>query len=124
MTKIATCIVCKDEPLVMTFQFYKKEFICISCGRLYEFFGPSPRDETPELLAKMEERKQEWLDNASGLIIGRFYRDSCEKCSLRGDHYHSKHATEAEWEAHEVAVDWLSKRTGRDFSTYSRKIPV
>lgn len=56
---VATCRV-DGEPLVMTFEFPKYEFICQVCKKLYDFFGPKPADETPELLARYEELKAEY----------------------------------------------------------------
>lgn len=53
---MATCPV-DGEPLVMTFEFPGKEFICVVCSRLYEFFGPKPAVSTPELEARYAEHK-------------------------------------------------------------------
>lgn len=48
---MAGCHHC-DEPLVLTFEFPKKEFICVECGALYEFFGPKRLTWTPERQAR------------------------------------------------------------------------
>lgn len=51
---VATCH--RDgEPLVGTLEFPGAEFVCAVCGRLYGFLGPKPAEQTPELLARLEE---------------------------------------------------------------------
>jgi hypothetical protein len=113
----AGCTVCKDEPLVMTFQFYKREFICLGCGRTFEFFGPKNLGEGDELQKKSDERTAEWAENAgSKLLVGHVYHEGCETCRPSQDEYHSKHATAEEWVEHNNAVRWLTGRTGKDFS--------
>ena len=56
---IATCPAC-GEPLVLTLKFRGKEFICIECRRLWGFVDPMPKEETPELLARLAELKARW----------------------------------------------------------------
>jgi hypothetical protein len=51
---MAGCHRC-DEPLVLTFEFPKKEFICVECGQLYEYFGPKRLTWTPERQARHDE---------------------------------------------------------------------
>ncbi len=117
----AGCHVCKDEPLVSTFAFYKKEFICLGCGRTYEFLSPISLGESDELQKISDERKKEWAENAGGkLLIGKFCREGCDKCSMGNDEYHPNHATEEEWAEHNKAVEWLTQRTGNDLSIYLR----
>lgn len=56
---MAGCHAC-NEPLVLTFEFPKKEFICVECGRLYEFFGPKPLDWTPERQTRHDELAEQY----------------------------------------------------------------
>jgi hypothetical protein len=107
MTKVAMCTVCKNEPLVCTFVFKKKEFICLGCGRTFEFFGPASADETPELLEKMHSREKAWKELSNGYMpVGMVRVDDCEECKQPGrDYSHKDHATEKELEAHEAAKE-------------------
>jgi hypothetical protein len=57
---MATCPTCHD-PLVMTFEFPGAEFICVPCDRLYGFLSPLAAESTPELEARHEELKAEYL---------------------------------------------------------------
>jgi hypothetical protein len=104
------------EPLIATLAFPKKEFICICCGRLYEFMfqnGPAAADPTPELDARYAELKAEWDEHVGGkLIPPRSWRlDTCDKCHSGGE-YHREHATEQELAEHEEALAWLRERAG------------
>ena len=56
---IATCPSC-GEPLVMTFKFLGKEFICVECRRTWGFVEPTPMEETPALLERLAELKAKW----------------------------------------------------------------
>ena len=56
---IATCPSC-SEPLVGTFKFPGKEFICVACRGLWGFVEPTPAEATPELLARLKELKAQW----------------------------------------------------------------
>ena len=56
---IATCPSC-SEPLIGTFKFPGKEFICVACRRLWGFVEPTPAESTPELLARLKELKTQW----------------------------------------------------------------
>lgn len=111
MSKIAMCHTC-DEPLVGTFYFHKKEFICLNCGRLYEFFGPSSADETPELIARMEELAKEWEEDfAPYLLTPGMYHKECKLCN--GREAHINHATEEEIVANKEARTRLKERTSQ-----------
>lgn len=91
------------EPLVSTFAFSKKEFICVRCGSLYELLQPQGADETPELLARMEELRAEWEPIGAALLGGGLMLTSCAECSRTGEP-HLDHATAAEVAAHEAAL--------------------
>lgn len=91
--KTAMCRRC-DVPLVATFAFDQFEFYCLDCGGKYGFLQPKPADETPELVAECDRRLAEFTENASALIPG----------------HKMKFATEAEIEAHQSAMQWLSER--------------
>lgn len=57
--RMATCYD-DDEPLVMTFEMDGKEFVCVVCGRWYEFFEPKAASPTPELQARHDELKAKY----------------------------------------------------------------
>ena len=56
---MATCPSC-GEPLIMTFKFPGKEFICVECRRLWGFVEPTPVEKTPELETRYQELKAKW----------------------------------------------------------------
>lgn len=56
---MATCPSCK-EPLIMTFRFPGKEFICVCCRKLWGFVDPIPAEVTPELNARRDELVAQW----------------------------------------------------------------
>lgn len=56
---IAMCPSC-NEPLIMTFQFPGKEFICVCCRKLWEFIDPTPAEATPERIARHQVLKAKW----------------------------------------------------------------
>lgn len=114
MSKVAMCMDCPNEPLISTFAFYKKEFICLRCGSLYEWMQPKAADETPELLTKMKDRETEWEDNVGKflLTIGAKHTD-CELCMTGDDYSHKDHATDEEKEADIKAREWIKQRTER-----------
>ena len=53
---------CPDcgEPLVSTLEFRKKEFICVPEQRLWEFLEPVGKPETPELVARHDELREQY----------------------------------------------------------------
>ena len=108
MTKVAMCVC--GSPLIMTFHWRAREFYCIDCGRLYDFFGPEAVEETPELLEKMEQYQEEWRENAGSklLTFGAFH-EGCEKCKGMKEE-HMRHASPAELEANKEAVAWIESR--------------
>lgn len=57
--RIATCPSC-SEPLIGTFKFPGKEFICVVCRMLWGFVEPTPAESTPELLARLDELREQW----------------------------------------------------------------
>lgn len=101
--KVAMCPSC-EVPLVATFAFDGKEFICLRCGALYEWLEPTPADSTPELLAQMHELEEEWVPIGSALLSGGVMRVGCETCS-REHQPHILHATPEEIAAHEAATE-------------------
>lgn len=113
---IAMCPAHPEEPLVSTFHWRGKEFVCLKCGRLYAWLDPVAKNETPKRIERMEARKAEWVEHASDLITVGSRLTSCERCSeLHEDH--NLHATEEEWAAHKAAQEWLLARTGRAHNT-------
>lgn len=101
---IATCPHCGvDEPLVMTFAFSGAEFICLGCGGTFGFLDPVGAVETPELLARMEERKAEWQPIGEALLSGGGMKMDCATCRT-GHEPHIAHATKVDLAAHEEAL--------------------
>ena len=66
---MATCPRCR-EPLIFTFRFQGKEFICMGCGRLWGFVEPIPAESTPELEARYRELKAKWDKEPRGTAPG------------------------------------------------------
>lgn len=60
MTMVAMCPNC-NTPLVMTFKYRYKEFICLECRGLFEFLQPIAAEETPALLDKMAQYQADWI---------------------------------------------------------------
>lgn len=108
MSRVAMCREC-DEPLVCTFAFTAKEFVCVKCGRLYDWLEPDAADETPELLARVAEVKAEWQPIGEALIGNGVKLRDCEMCS-NGGGQHRDHATTEELVAHDEALAWLVNR--------------
>lgn len=98
-------------PLIATFLFAHAEFYCLECGKRYGFLSPRPAEPTPELVwqAGLE---AEWDEHAAPrLRVGAWWLDDCEQCRPHGE-YHLEHATDAEREAHDAALEWLAERAG------------
>lgn len=105
MRKVAMCSC--GEPLVMTFVYPGKEFVCVVCRRTYTFFGPiAAAAETPELLSRSETRKSEWHALTNGLLPRTAYLRDCERCH---PDYHYEHATSEELAADESARARMEK---------------
>jgi len=111
---ISVCPYCQNEPLVGTFAFRGKEYICLGCGMTFTFFGPPSHEATKELASKRRDRDEEWDDNGAALMVDDFKRVNCDQCRLA--ERHQDHATRKEWDRHNAAVKWLTERTGRDFT--------
>jgi hypothetical protein len=56
---MACCPSC-EEPLIMTFRFPGKEFICVECRGLWGFLDPIAKEITPELNARHDELVAKW----------------------------------------------------------------
>jgi ribosomal protein S27AE len=94
--KVALCPRCGDV-LVSTMAWRRKEFVCLSCGSLWEWLQPRAGDETPDHLARIEETKAEWKILSEGLL----------------SEPHLRHASAEEIAAHETAVARIGERLGR-----------
>lgn len=99
------------EPLIPTFVFPFKEWICLVCGRKYEFFGAPMKERTPALRARLEELMAEWnrdyMDR--GLLGPSVMLRDCETC--RKEHEpHLRHATDEERAANDDAMSRLAAR--------------
>jgi hypothetical protein len=107
-TRVPTCR-SDGAPLVATFAFPKAEFVCLDCGALFGWFGPTAADETPELLARTEAYRREWAENAgSKILTPRARHRDCVLCD--GGEDHVDHATEDEIAADSDARAWLKRR--------------
>lgn len=98
---VATCPY-DGDPLVMTFAFSGYEFICLRCGRLYGFLEPRAVPATPELEAKIIERRAEFEPFAKAILTPGSYHDGCELC-VAGEQ-HLDHATADEVAASDAAL--------------------
>lgn len=109
MSKVAMCHRCK-EPLVFTYAFSGKEFVCVKCGRTYTYFGPDGADETPELLARIEANNKRWKEISEGVLTGGVMLTRCLEAGgacVREPHLY--HATDEELAAHNRAIDRIRK---------------
>lgn len=98
-------------PVIFTFAFRGREFICLDCGRTYEFFGPEKVDSTPELAERHAALKAEWVENAGAqLLCDGGYHADCAKCESRRRGPHRAHATDQEIADDIAAREWLSER--------------
>lgn len=103
--------VCRcGAPLVGTFLFRGKEWLCLECGNLYEFFGPDRKPYTDELAARQEKLRDEFAGIAKDMIVEGSRHEGCDKC--HGED-HSVHATAEERRRSERAFSELHKRVGR-----------
>ena len=98
-------------PLIGTFLFHYKEFICLEDGRLYEFFGPTTVDTTPELWERFVALEAEFNEIMKDAIISHSRHVDCEQCE--GGEDHIRHATPDELRASDRAFSELHKRCGR-----------
>jgi hypothetical protein len=57
-SRVAMCPRCPDSVLVSTLRFVAAEFYCLDCEGHFSFVAPRPAEETPELLARIEEAKR------------------------------------------------------------------
>lgn len=107
----ACCPNC-GEPLIPTIAWRKKEFICICCGRLWEFLQPVGK-HGPEIEARYDELKAEWDEHASGIMPdeSEFWRRSCDQCNGMPPGGHLTHAAKEEIEGDRLGREWLKERT-------------
>lgn len=110
MARVALCPKCRDV-LVSTFAWCGKEFVCLSCGSLWEWLQPVAGDETPERLARIEESKAEWVQLSEGLISGGAMLGSCRDAGgACAREPHLLHASAEDLAAHEAAVARIGER--------------
>ena len=107
-TTIAVCSC--GAPLVMTFVFPYKEFICLEDGRLYEFLDPDRVNVTEELWTRFVELEAEFREIMRDAIVKDSRHEGCDKCR-REDHH--LHATPEQQRASDAAFSALHKRVGR-----------
>jgi hypothetical protein len=101
-------------PLIPTFHWRGKEFVCIECGRLYEFFGPQVVKTTDARWVRYEALLAEWMEHAGPKLLTPGARhEGCEKCWGNGSENHVRHATDQEKADHGAALAWLIARTRR-----------
>jgi hypothetical protein len=111
MTKVAMCRDC-NEPLVSTFSFSHKEFICVKCGRLFEWLEPMATERTDELDARLAELEAEWRPIGDALLSGGVMLSDCATCT-RMREPHLTHATDEERAAHEAALEHVKQLQSR-----------
>lgn len=59
---MAVCPRCQgDQPLISTLKFRGAEFICMQCRGLFGFLAPRPVKVTPELQARHDELREQFL---------------------------------------------------------------
>ncbi len=95
-------------PLICTFAFAKHEFLCLDCGRQYDWFGPEKKEPTKKNLKLRDEYAAEWEPIGRVLIERGTLRRDCAWCNVNEDHL--SHATTEERAAHEAALEWIKKR--------------
>lgn len=98
-------------PLVGTFLFRGKEWICLECGNLYEFFGPDRKPYTDELAETQAALRDEFISIAKDMIVPDSRHEGCAKCKKGEDH--DVHATPEERRRSDRAWSELHKRVGR-----------
>jgi hypothetical protein len=115
-TRPARYSVCAcGAPLVGTFAWPKKEWICLECGALYEFFGPGVVDATDALHDRYDALLAEWGEIAAKLLAGGVMLSTCASCTAEHEP-HWNHATAEEKAAHHAALAALTARAGRAFT--------
>jgi hypothetical protein len=107
---------CKCGALLVPAEhFFKgKKWLCLSCGLIY---AQPPRMQawTVEAEARKEQLTTEFdLNCGNQLLCMGLYRADCSLC-MSGQQEHIRHATQRDWQLCNVALKWLSDRTGREF---------
>ena len=97
-------------PLVSTFAWPQKEWVCLECGRLYKFFGGYVEEATDELYERWVALDREWGERFAPRLLTRGgLRNDCDRCGSRqGDHL--SHATPEEIAADKSARTELAER--------------
>lgn len=111
-TRPGTIAVCAcGTPLIGTFVFPQKEFLCLECGNLYAWLMEDRAPFTDELAKRQEELREEWAGLAKNMIFKETRHVGCDKCDKGQDH--ELHATAAERRASDRAWSEFHKRVGR-----------
>jgi rubrerythrin len=110
--KIWTCPTC-SAPVISTFVFPKKEWICLECGWLGEFLQPRHTPPTAELEGRLTALDAEWANHAGDFLVSGSRLRSCPRCSAGEDYDHPAHATDEERERDSAVRAWLVERTSR-----------
>ena len=101
-------------PLIGTFHWRGKEWICLECGLLYEFFGCPSAETTDKLWERFEALRGEWDEWAQKLLTPGAKHEDCPKCwGKDADRQHIDHATAVEKADDAAATAWLLVRTHR-----------
>lgn len=106
-----TLAVCScGAPLIPTFLFSHKEYYCLECGRMYEFFDSFDRKKnTDNLDARLRALKKEFAEIAEPIITPFSKLTDCDRCQ-NGQGYHHEHATDEERMASSAALKRLKER--------------
>jgi hypothetical protein len=76
---VAVCDRC-GVPLIWTFAFFRHEYYCLECGRLYTMFGASRKPATPDRIRERDKRHDEWRELFKGLVGDGALYQNCEIC--------------------------------------------
>ena len=92
------------SPLVYTFAFAYKEYLCLECGNTYGMMGVDSVEATPELKHKQKLYKKLWniIYGSGGFLPrSRYAKRKCKKCT--GDNHH-EHLSDTEVMKNEIAT--------------------
>ncbi len=114
MNKISVCKNC-GKPLIWTFAFAYKEYLCLNCGGREGALGTDEVEETPELKYTLKLYQKMWkLIYGSGWFLPRssYQLSGCKKCK-EGNEYcnHNDHLSKKEIVKNKIATEIFEKLT-------------
>lgn len=112
--KIVVCDHC-GNPMIWTFAFAYKEYLCLNCGDGHGALGTETVDETPELKYKLKIYKKIWtILYGSGWFLPRssYQHSKCRKCKEGNERCnHNDHLSKSEILKNKVATEIFEKLT-------------